>query len=67
MLHPGPAVTPVLLSTHLTDNEHVLIPDDTLLHHGSQSLANISFISVAVSGVYVAVASRNGSLYCTLD
>lgn len=67
MLHPGPAMTLGLFSTHLTDNEHVLAPDDALLHLGAQSLPNIYFIAVAVSSVYMAIASSNGSLYCALD
>lgn len=61
------ALTPVLLSTHLTDDEHVLPLDDTLLHLGLQSLTNVGFIPVHVSGVYVAVAGRNGGLHRTLD
>lgn len=67
MLHPDLFVTPVLLSTHLTDDEHVLAPDDALLYFGAQSLANINFIFVAESSVYMAIAGRNGSLHCTLD
>lgn len=59
--------TPVVFSTHLTNNEHVLAPDDALLHLGAQSLTNFHFILVAVGSVYVAVASCNGSLHCTLD
>lgn len=67
VLHPGAAVTTVLFSTHLTDDEHVLPPDDALLHLGAQSLPNVHLIAVAVRSVYVAVSSSNGSLYCTLD
>lgn len=52
---------------HLTDNEHVLPFDDTLVHLGFQCLANISFILKAVSCVNVAITSSDGSLYRTLD
>lgn len=56
----------MLHRSHLTDNEHVLAPDDALLHLGKQGLADVSLIFVAVGGVDVAVAGRNGSLYCAL-
>lgn len=52
---------------HLTDNEHVLSFDDTLVHLGFQCLANTSFILKTVSCVNVAITSSNGSLYCALD
>lgn len=51
---------------HLTDNEHVLTFDDTLVHFGFQCLANISFILKAVSRVNVAITSSDGCLYRTL-
>lgn len=52
---------------YLTDNEHVLAPDDALLHLGAQSFTDIGLIAVAVGGVNVAVASCDGGLYRTLD
>lgn len=52
---------------HLTDDEHVLPSDDALLHLGLQGLADLDLIAVAVSGVYVTIASSNGGLYCALD
>lgn len=54
-------------SMHLTDDEHVPASDDALLHLGLQGLANISLVSVAVSGVNMAITSCNGGLYCALD
>lgn len=63
----SPALTPVLHRSHLTDDEHVLAPDDALLHLGQQGLADVSLIFVAVGGVDVAIAGRNGSLYRALD
>lgn len=67
VLHPGAAGAAVLFSTHLTDDEHVLALDDALLHLGAQSFPNVHLIAVAVCGVYVAVASSDGCLYCALD
>lgn len=52
---------------HLTDDEHVRSFDDTLGHLGFQGFANISFILITVSCVNVAIASRDGGLYRTLD
>lgn len=59
-------ISPVC-GAHLTDNEHVLAFDDTLVHLRFQCLANISFILKAVSRVNVAIASSDGCLYRTLD
>lgn len=67
MWHPGSSLYGALRSPHLTDDEHVLASDDALLHLGLQSFADIDFILVAVSSVYVTVAGSNGSFYCTLD
>lgn len=56
-----------LVSTHLADDEHVLAPDDALLHLGAESFAYIHLIEVGVGGVYVPIAGSNRCLYCTLD
>lgn len=57
----------MLHRSHLANDEHVLAPDDALLHLGEQGLADVSLIFVAVGGVDVAIAGRNGSLYSALD
>lgn len=55
------------VGAHLTDDEHVLSPDDTLLHLGFQCLTNISFILITVSCVNMAKTGGNAGFYCTLD
>lgn len=56
-----------VLRTHLTADEHVLAPDDALLHLGEHSFANGHLVAVTVRGVYVAVAGSDGRLCCSLD
>lgn len=55
------------IGPHLTDDEHVLSLDDTLLHLGFQRPTNISFILITVSCVNVAITSSDGGFYCTLN
>lgn len=55
------------LLSHLADDEHVLPPDDSLLHLRLQSLADFHLISVAVGGVDVAVSGCDGGLHGALD
>lgn len=52
---------------HLTDDEHVLSLDDTLVYLGFQRLANSGFISITVGCVNVAIASSDGRLHRILD
>ena len=63
---PPTGFAPALPGPHLTDDEHVLAPDDALLHLGAQGLSDVNLIVVAVGGVYVTVTRGDGCLHCTL-
>lgn len=54
------------VGAHLTDDEHVLSLDDTLLQLGLQRLTNISLILITVSCVNVAITGGDAGFYCTL-